>query len=266
MILQTVSWTLYFTALGAGIISFISPCNLALLPAFFSYVMSTAKSRRESLVLSLLYSIGFAVTFAIIGVIYMAGILTLDNRVRFNLFAGIITIILALYVFFNKEISRGIRHWKNKRAQKLIQVTTMSEVAENKPSSLESSTGESTPQTNPQSTMTKYSGYGGAFLLGFSTGSSWIACVTPVFGTILAIGSVQGNYSTALYLMIIYGIGIMLPFILIGTIIGEINTRLLAKMIKVGAKLERIFALLLLWIGVEILLSAYNIPGLLEAF
>lgn len=266
--------TLYFTSLGAGIVSFISPCSLALLPAFLSYILTTAKNRRDSFFMSILYAIGFSVTFAVIGIVFLAGIMSLRNRVTLNIMAGSITIILAVYVFFNREIQKLTRQWKKSRKKiRLIEVNAANYVSDNTNQTLDSERTdandpsiEKEPDEQPSSEKTPYSKYGGAFILGLSTGSSWIACVTPVFTTIVAIGSVQGDYATALYLMVIYGIGIMVPFIIIGTLMGTINAKLLAKVIRIGAILERVFALLLLWIGIEMLLSAFNLPGLLAAF
>ena len=257
--------TLFFTSFGAGIVSFISPCSLALLPAFLSYILTSAKNRRESFVMSIIYAIGFSVTFAVIGIVFLAGIMSLRNRVILNIMAGVVTILLAIYVFFNREIQKLTKNWKNSRKTTVVErisplgSNTSEEIdlsAENDQKDVEIVLPEKTP----------YSKYGGAFILGFSTGSSWIACVTPVFTTIIAIGSVQGDYATALYLMVIYGIGIMVPFVVIGTFMGTINAKILAKVIRIGAILERIFALLLLWIGIEILLSAFNLSGLLYAF
>ncbi|MHA1675098.1 MAG: cytochrome c biogenesis CcdA family protein [Promethearchaeota archaeon] len=255
---------LYFYAVGAGIISFISPCNLALLPAFMSYVISTAKNRKESFMLSVLYSIGFAVTFAIIGVIFLAGVMTLENRAIFNLLAGIITIALAIYVFFNKEIQHWFRKLRIKANPPSISDLDDNTLENNSPENIQNM--ENLEKDTVKTTAQRYSGFGGAFILGFSTGSSWIACVTPVFGTILTVGSVQGEYSTALYLMILYGLGIMVPFILLGTLLGELNARILAKMIRWGSIIGRIFALLLMWIGVEMILSAYGLPGVFQSF
>ncbi|MCF2140001.1 MAG: hypothetical protein K9W44_08110 [Candidatus Lokiarchaeota archaeon] len=248
--------------------------------------MTTAKNRRESFFMSLLYAIGFSVTFAVIGVIFLAGVMSLKNRVMLNIMAGSITIILAIYVFFNKEIQKFFRKLKKthlngngdllnnnkqyiqknstKQEETLKQTDFNGEIGKTETS--EKSVVNEKLEVNEKSETIEYSKYGGAFILGFSTGSSWIACVTPVFTTILAIGSVQGDYATALYLMITYGIGIMVPFIIIGTIVGTLNSRLLAKVIHIGSIIERLFAILLLWIGIEILLSAFNIPGILNAF
>ena len=61
----------------------------------------------------------------------------------------------------------------------------------------------------------------------------------------------------------VFALGIMIPFIIIGTFIGIIRKRVLVKLIKLGSKIQKIFAVILLLIGIEILLSAYGIPGLL---
>ena len=63
---------------------------------------------------------------------------------------------------------------------------------------------------------------------------------------------------------ILYAMGITVPFIFLGALIGFINNRFLAKMIKYGAILEKFFALILVWMGIEIILSGYGIGGLIE--
>ncbi|MHA1563387.1 MAG: cytochrome c biogenesis CcdA family protein, partial [Promethearchaeota archaeon] len=111
---MTVDPTLYFIAFGAGIVSFISPCNVALIPTFISYIGSSSKNWKQSSFMSLLYSLGFSLTFGIIGVIFLAGIMSLESRTYFNLISGIITILLASYLFFNKEIQKLTRKLKEK--------------------------------------------------------------------------------------------------------------------------------------------------------
>ena len=250
---------LFLIAFGAGIISFISPCNVALLPTFISYIGSSSKNWRQSSFMSLLYSLGFSLTFGIIGIIFLAGVMSLENRKYFNLISGIITIILALYLFFNKEIQKIIRNLKKKWKNRNL------EDPENQESEMNTKEIEENDQNSAEiDKIKKYTGYGGAFILGFTTGSSWIACVTPVFGTIISIGAVQNQYSTALYLMILYAMGITVPFILLGALIGFINARILVKMIKYGAIIEKVFALILVWMGTEIILSGYGITGLIK--
>jgi len=259
---MAVDPSLYFIAFGAGIASFISPCNVALLPTFISYVGSSSKNWRQSSFMSLLYSLGFSLTFGIIGVIFLAGVMSLESRTYFNLISGIITILLALYLFFNKEIQKLTRKLKEKLKYENKAIHENIEKHENQETAIEDA--EKNTESEKTTSFNKYTGYGGAFVLGFTTGSSWIACVTPVFGTIISIGAVQNQYSTALYLMILYAMGITVPFIFLGAFIGFINNRFLVKMIKYGAILEKFFALILVWMGIEIILSGYGIRGLIE--
>ena len=262
---MTVDSMLYFIAFGAGIVSFAAPCNIALIPTFISYIGSSSKNWRQSSFMSLLYSLGFSLTFGIIGVIFLAGIMSLESRTYFNLISGIITILLALYLFFNKDIQKLTRKLKEKWKKEKNPNYTNQENQENLVNQeTERNKQNNQPESNNTTTFNKYTGFGGAFILGFTTGSSWIACVTPVFGTIISIGAVQNQYSTALYLMILYAMGITVPFIFLGALIGFVNNRFLVKMIKYGSILEKFFALVLVWMGIEIILSGYGIRGLIE--
>ncbi|MHA1744742.1 MAG: cytochrome c biogenesis CcdA family protein [Promethearchaeota archaeon] len=253
---------LYFLAIGSGIISFLSPCVLGLLPPFMTYIASTAKSRKSSFLLSVLYSVGFFLTFAVLGSIFLVGMMTLDAKKEITIIAGIITITLAIYLFFNRDLQKWWRRMKAAR----ISSDPPGKFEEMPSSSVDSSPLilEETAENPLERLIKPYSQYAGAFALGFSSGSTWIACVTPVYTQILAIAQVQQDYSTAFYLMILYGLGIMIPFILLGTLIGELNMRYLAKFMKFGGKLERIFALFLVWIGIEVLISAFGFPGILS--
>ena len=108
---------LYFLALGSGIISFISPCVLGLLPPFISYIASTAKSRKSSFILSVLYSVGFFLTFAVLGAIFLIGMMSLDKKREITIISGIITIILAIYLFFNRDLQKW---WRRVKGAKLL--------------------------------------------------------------------------------------------------------------------------------------------------
>jgi len=55
----------------------------------------------------------------------------------------------------------------------------------------------------------------------------------------------------------------MIPYILIGAALGLINQRVIVKFIKIGSWLQKIFAIILIWIGIEFFLSAFGIGGLL---
>jgi cytochrome c-type biogenesis protein len=258
-----VEASLFLFALIGGIVSFISPCNAVLLPTFISYVAAASDSTKKSILMSTLYALGFTFTFAIVGIFFIAIPSLIANRLILQFASGIIMILLAMYLLFQHQIL----HKKNR----IIPPSSDTEINPEKISMDGSGdkqneiTNISNNKKNPneESALSKYTGYGGAFLLGFSLGSSYIPCVTPIFLTIISIAVVQNSFSSSLYLLIFYGIGITLPFVVIGAMIGKINSRVIVKMVKIGKKIQVLFALILIWFGIEIILTGYGIEAII---
>ena len=73
----------------------------------------------------------------------------------------------------------------------------------------------------------------------------------------------QDSFILGMLLFSLYALGLMLPYLFIGALIGKINQRFIVKMIKVGSKLQKIFAIILIWLGIEFILTAFGIPGLI---
>ncbi|MBY9009580.1 MAG: cytochrome c biogenesis protein CcdA [Candidatus Lokiarchaeota archaeon] len=242
---------LFFLAFWGGIVAFISPCNVVALPSFISYVGSQANTVKKSILMSLVFSVGFSTMFAILSTLFI--FLTGFIRYTFWLkwFSGVIIIALAIYVFFSK------RFFKMKPAYNLVN-DSESKDFEKKDNLSENINSKTTDNANY-----KRQGYTGSFMLGFSLGYSWIACITPIYFSIVIIVSNQANLLLGLLVFFVYALGIMIPFVIIGALIGSIKKRFLVQLIKVGSKVQKIFALILLYVGVELLLSAYGIPGLL---
>ena len=112
------------------------------------------------------------------------------------------------------------------------------------------------------SIIDRYSGYGGAFLLGLSLGSAFIPCVTPMYASILTL-SIQYESSVQMYLMLFYALGLTLPYVIIGPLMGKFTSRIVVKLIKYGSKIQKIFSLILLWVGIEIILTGFGFTGIL---
>jgi len=241
---------LFLLALGGGIVSFISPCNIAILPSFISYVGGQADTIKKSAIMSLIFSLGFSLMFALISTLFI--FITGFIRYTFwlKLLSGIVIILLSFYLFFYKQISTNI---------KSKQSLDVDSEKEHQVQDLYSGTSSEDPKKN-------YEGYSGSFLLGFSLGYSWVGCVTPIYLSIVIIISNQAEFWFGIIVFLAYGLGIMIPFILIGVLIGFIKMRFLVKLIKIGTKIQKIFALILLYIGIELVMSAYGIPGLIPYF
>ncbi len=249
-----------------GIISFASPCSLAILPSFIAFLTSSAKNRSESFILSLLYTIGFALTYAIIFTLISVGLARFSSRFYFDIIAGALTILLSFYLFFTKEIQHFFRQRKMNKAtpQNILEEPEKNHTTENilvDPASIESNEpnfqSENSSSSEGGSDFEKRSFYGkmvSAFSLGFTSGGASNTCASLIFAAFITLASSQSP-TVMLYMMIFYALGLMVPFILIGVAVGELNNRLLAKMIRYSSIVSRVFAVLLFWFGLEILLA-----------
>ena len=246
---------LFLFAFGGGLVAFISPCNVVAMPSFISYIGSQSNSSKKSILLSLSYSLGFCVMFATLStfILFLTGFIRYTFWLKF--FSGITIILLAIYVFFSKYFSKAPPIYDLTPNLKLKE-------SDSEPDNIELN-NENIDATNLDTEVMKHEGYTGAFLLGFSLGYSWIACITPIYLTVVILISTQADFLLGLVLFFIYALGIIIPFVIIGALIGTINKRIFVKLIKFGSKIQKIFALILLYVGIELLLSAFGIPGLI---
>ncbi len=238
---------LFILALVGGIASFLSPCNVVVLPTFISYLGSQVNDIKKGLFMSLVFSIGFCLTFGLISTLFIFISGFIRFTFWFQIFSGITIIVLSFYVFFLKFFKK-------------------SSVSNEKSIKTNISTNETTElEGDPEQDEieSKYQGYSGSFFLGFSLSYAWIGCNVPIYITIIIVVSNQASFLLGIALFFIFALGIMIPFIIIGTFIGMIRKKILVQLIKVGSKIQKIFAVVMLYIGIEILLSAYGILGLI---
>ncbi len=246
---------LFLLAIFGGIISFLTPCNVVTLPTFMLYLASQTNTPKKGLLMSLFFSLGFILMFSLIATLYII----ISGFIRFTfwlkLFSGLTIIILSIYIYFAKQFTRT------------KQILGPPQNTNNNQNELEYNEKESNSNTIDASTidneLMKYEGYGGSFMLGFSMGFSWIGCITPIYLSIVLIVTDQANFVLGIILFICYALGIIIPYLLIGTLIGKIKQIFFVKLIKIGSKLQKILAIILLYIGIEITLAAFGNPGLL---
>ncbi len=240
-------------ALGGGLLSFLAPCNIVTFPAFTSYIGGNAKTLRRSIIMSLIFSIGFCSMFALAVTlfvfIYNFGVWGF----WFEWFSATLVLLLAIYLFFSKEFSR---------AAPVYNLSNDSNI-ENSPHNKSKSDFGEKIDANPEASLPKYEGYSGAFMLGFSFGFGAIGCLAPIFITLIIVAAPQAGLF--FLFVFLYGIGIMIPFIIMGAFIGKIEARFLVKLIKFSGKLQKIVAILILFFGIELMLGVYGEPGLIPA-
>lgn len=176
-------------ALGAGFISFISPCVLPLIPGYLSFIsgvsvadMSSSEKRGQILgkvaLSSFIFVLGFSAVFITLGASATAvGKFLLSNKIGlFNKIAGIIIFILGLHVM-------GVIRIPFLNYEKRIQ-------ARSKPL-----------------------GFFGTFLIGVAFAFGWTPCIGPILGGILGLAANQGTVGKGMLLLSFYSLGLGIPFL-----------------------------------------------------
>lgn len=176
-------------ALGAGFISFISPCVLPLIPGYLSFIsgvsvadLGVAEKRGEVLrkvaLSSFIFVLGFSAVFVTLGASATAvGKFLLSNKIGlFNRIAGAIIVILGLHV-------AGIIRIPFLNYEKRFQ-------ARSKPL-----------------------GVLGTFLVGIAFAFGWTPCIGPILGGILGLAANQGTVGKGMLLLSFYSLGLGIPFL-----------------------------------------------------
>lgn len=170
----------------AGIISFLSPCILPIIPGYLAYLGGTTVSessghRKEIFLNSVFFVLGFSVIFAILGIILntVLSAVAFDARIWFGRVGGILIIVFGLYLAKLIHIPFLEREYKfNVGAGKIR------------------------------------SKYVSSFTFGAAFAAGWTPCVGAILGGILTLAVVQPG--SAFFLLLAYAIGLGIPFLLVG--------------------------------------------------
>ena len=166
-------------AFAAGIVSFLSPCVLPIVPGYVSYVAgdSTRRPRLTTLGLSAMFVSGFSAVFIALGAsASLAGRFLLRYRYEANLAAGAIIVMFGLSML-------GFSRWLPWLARDL----------------------RPQPRVQGGSALA-------AFVLGLAFAFGWTPCIGPVLGAILAV-SAAGTSANGIGLLAAYAAGLGLPFL-----------------------------------------------------
>ncbi len=215
------------TAFVAGIISFLSPCVLPLVPGYLSYVtgQTVDSIRSESgprvwapaLMLSVLFVLGFSTVFVTLGASASAiGQLLLRYRYETNILGGALVTIFGLFMM-------GVL-----RPQWLLRDMRFH--------------GRAPRGARPAS----------AYVLGISFAFGWTPCIGPVLGAILTVSATTLTVTDGVALLSVYSLGLGVPFIAAALFAGSFVERL-KTMGKVGARLQFVAGVLLVIMGVAMM-------------
>ncbi|MGE0874878.1 MAG: cytochrome c biogenesis CcdA family protein [Burkholderiales bacterium] len=217
----------FAAAFAAGMVSFLSPCVLPLVPAYVSYVAGqseTALARRRDLQhrlaalgLSAVFVFGFGVVFVALGAGASAlGSVLLRYRYEANLIGGAIVLIFGLLMI---GMSRGMpwlqREWRFH---------------------------PDLPGGRPVA----------AFVLGLAFGFGWTPCIGPVLGAILTVSATQSPGEGGTALLAIYAAGLGMPFLLVAVFTRELAARL-RVLRRVGWLLQILAGLVLVAMGIAMM-------------
>ena len=176
-----------FIALGAGLISFLSPCVLPLIPGYISYISGSSineliEKKSVNLFPIILFTVGFSIVFIFFGAAStLLGQVLLQNSYELRIVAGVIIVILSLHLI-------GFINIKFLNYEKRVQ------------------------------TDIKRNFFSPA-LIGMAFAFGWTPCIGPILGSILVLASTEESLQKGILLLTFYSIGLAVPFILSGYLI-----------------------------------------------
>ena len=216
----------------AGLISFLSPCVLPLIPGYISYISGSSynelvKEKNGPVVIkTIFFTLGFSFIFIALGsTASLLGKFFLTNSHVFRVGAGIIIIFFSLnfigiikFNFMNKDIRIFTSGYSNNLAF--------------------------------------------PFFVGAAFGFGWTPCIGPVLGSILTLAAIEQNVDKSILLLSSYSLGLAIPFIISGVLIDKFLffSKNFKKYIKA---ITKIGGIILLLTGVAILTDQLQILGFL---
>ena len=215
-------------AFGAGLISFLSPCVLPLIPGYISYISGSSLNelldkKKIDLTPIILFTVGFSIVFIVFGAAStFLGQVLLQNSYELRIAAGLIIIILSLHII-------GVINIKFLNYEKRI-------------------------QTNSNKNF--YS----PIIIGMAFAFGWTPCIGPILGSILVLAATEESLNKGILLLFSYSLGLAIPFILSGYLIQKFL--IFSKNFKKNITLvSRVGGIILLITGVLILTNQLQALG-----
>ena len=218
----------FSVAFGAGLISFLSPCVLPLIPGYISYISGQSlqnilNSKKINLFSLILFCLGFSTVFVILGAsASFLGQTLLQNSETLRIIAGIIIVIFSLQLLglINISYLNFEKRFDAKESRNILF----------------------------------------PYVIGLAFGFGWTPCIGPILGSILALASIEETLARAILLLIFYSLGLAIPFVLSGYLIQRFL--LFSKNFKKNINLiSKIGGITLLITGVLILTNQLQAIG-----
>jgi len=226
-------------ALAAGLLSFLSPCVLPIVPPYLAYMggitlgelTSAAAARRRAVISALFFVLGLSTVFLLLGFTASAfGAFFLKNQMLFARVAGAVVLVFGLHflgVFRIPILDREARLDAGDRGGSAL----------------------------------------GAYLLGLAFAFGWTPCIGPQLGAILSLAASEASVTRGTVLLGVYAAGLGIPFLLAAVFIQRamgVMNRLKRHM----GLIEKVMGALLVAVGLALLTGAFSAFSywLLETF
>ncbi len=173
----------FAVAFAAGLLSFLSPCVLPLIPSYVGYLtgmsVEEVERRRGTAVLHGLWFVaGFSLVFVLLGAAASAvGNLLRDYQVWLGRVGGVLLILFGVYLLGILRPAFLMRERRIELARKPL-------------------------------------GYFGSGVVGFTFGAAWTPCIGPILGGILTLAATQAGLGRGVALLAVYALGLGVPFLL----------------------------------------------------
>jgi len=249
-----------FLVFAAGLLSFLSPCVLPLIPSYFSILggvglggkkeaQNTASSRPRLVEAAIAFVVGFSAVFITLGILVSATFSLMGGISKYiNWAAGIIVIILGFNIIF--DFLSFLNYEKRPFFQKRMQAKDGSI-----PRYASGSRSMNARSINARSMPA-------AFLAGAAFGAGWTPCIGPVLTAILLMAGQSGKTGTAIWYLAVYSAGLAVPFILVALFFDSFLKN--ASRFRSHLPLiRRISGIILIIIGIMILTGRYSALNIL---
>jgi cytochrome c-type biogenesis protein len=212
-------------ALAAGILSFLSPCVLPIVPPYLAYMsgisLGEMKSGRKPLLAASFFVLGLSTVFLLMGAASSAfGAFFLARSQTFATLSAIVVMIFGAHflgIFRLRFLDQDIRMNAGDKGGSAM----------------------------------------GAYVLGLAFAFGWTPCIGPQLGAILTIAAQEGSVGRGTVLLAVYALGLGLPFLLVAAFFPRL-TPMMALMKRHMERIEKIMGLMLWTIGLLMLTGGFS--------
>jgi cytochrome c-type biogenesis protein len=215
-----------FIAFSAGLLSFLSPCVLPLVPSYITFITGMTledlqQRRHETLLHAVVFVCGFSLIFLALGAgATLFGQVMLRNRDIISRVGGVLVIVFGLYLLGAFNLGFLARDTRLHLANKPL-------------------------------------GYFGTLVVGIAFGAGWSPCIGPILGAILTMAANEADLQRGMVLLGAYSLGLAVPFLLAAVMVE----RFLAAFAKLRNRMvwvNRFAGALLILVGVLMVTNRFT--------